>query len=79
MGRRMGCCTPAGASSVCYNGQMKGFLALFLLPALFLVASIWVLRLADARDAILLYFLAAVLLGMGIAAYMRAWKRPPKD
>jgi hypothetical protein len=58
---------------------VSGFLRLFLLPALFLVASIYVLRLATARGSFLLYFVAAVLLGMGIAAYFRAWKRPPDE
>jgi hypothetical protein len=58
---------------------MSGFLRLFLLPTLFLVASIYVLRLATARGSFIMYFVAAVLLGMGIAAYLRAWKRPPKE
>jgi hypothetical protein len=53
------------------------FLRLFLLPTLFLVASIYVLRLATARGSFIMYFVAAVLLGMGIAAYLMAWKRPP--
>ena len=52
------------------------FLRFLLLPLLFLLASIYVLRLASNNGSFLLYFLAAVLLGMGIAAYMRAWKRP---
>jgi hypothetical protein len=59
--------------------EMSGFLRFFLLPALFLVASIYVLRLATARGSFIMYFVAAVLLGMGIAAYMRAWKRPPRE
>jgi hypothetical protein len=58
---------------------MSGLLRFFLLPTLFLVASLYVLRLVTARGSFLLYFLAAVLLGMGIAAYLRAWKRPPKE
>lgn len=58
---------------------MNGLLRLFLLPALFLAASVYLLRLATARGSFLLYFLAAVLLGMGIASYLRAWKRPPDE
>jgi hypothetical protein len=58
---------------------MSGFLRLFLFPTLFLLASIFVLRLATARGSFILYSVAAVLLGMGIAAYLRAWKRPPKE
>ena len=53
-----------------------GFLRFLLLPALFLLASIYVLRLATSNGSPLLYFLAAVLLGMGIAAYLRSWKPP---
>lgn len=56
-----------------------GFLRFLLLPALFLLASVWVLRLARQNGSFLLYFLAAVLLGMGIASYMRSWKRPPDE
>lgn len=56
-----------------------GFLRFLLLPAIFLLASVYVLRLATMQDAFLLYFLSAVLLGMAIASYMRAWKRPPDE
>jgi hypothetical protein len=55
---------------------MSGLLRFILLPTLFLIASIFVLRLATARGSFIMYFVAAVLLGMGIAAYLRAWKRP---
>jgi hypothetical protein len=58
---------------------MSGLLRLFLLPTLFLIASIFVLRLATARGSFIMYFVAAVLLGMGIGAYLRAWKRPPDE
>jgi hypothetical protein len=58
---------------------MSGFLRLFLVPTLFLIASIFVLRLATARGSFIMYFVAAVLLGMGIGAYLRAWKRPPDE
>ncbi|HEX7003587.1 MAG TPA: hypothetical protein VF168_05340 [Trueperaceae bacterium] len=56
-----------------------GFLRFLLLPTIFLLASIYVLRLATQNGSFLLYFLAAVLLGMGIASYMRSWKRPPDE
>lgn len=61
----------------CYNGFMSGFFQRFLLPALFLSASVYALRLATMQGSFLLYFLAAVLLGMAIASYLRTWKRPP--
>jgi hypothetical protein len=64
---------------VAITDGVSGLLRLFLLPTLFLIASIYVLRLGTARGSFLLYFLAAVLLGMGVAAYMRAWKRPPDE
>ena len=56
-----------------------GFLRFLLLPAIFLLTSVYVLRLATMQDSFLLYFLSAVLLGMAIASYMRAWKRPPDE
>jgi hypothetical protein len=62
----------AGDAAAAITDGMSGFLRLFLLPTLFLVASIYVLRLATARGSFIMYFVAAVLLGMGIAAYMRA-------
>jgi hypothetical protein len=56
---------------------MSGLLRFFLLPTLLLAASIFVLRLATARGSFIMYFVAAILLGMAIGAYLRALKRSP--
>jgi hypothetical protein len=68
-----------GSAVPAITDGVSGFLRLFLLPTLFLIASIFVLRLATARGSFIMYFVAAVLLGMAIGAYLRAWKRPPDE
>lgn len=57
---------------------MRGLLRFLLLPTLFLVTSVYVLRIATAQGSFILYFLSAVLLGMAIASYLWVWRQPPK-
>lgn len=50
-----------------------------LLPALFFAAGVFFLLQATGPRPFLSYFLAAVLMGMGIGAAQWAWKGPDGD
>lgn len=53
---------------------MLSLVGRFLLPALFLLAAVYVLVRSPGQNPTLSYFLSAVLLGMALASGQRAWQ-----